>query len=374
MTRKLLLALGALLLALAAVELLVRLVRPQAAGSGGVAALLRGEFTRPGDHPNRSAEFSVTVHVNREGFVDREWGPKRPGVPRVVLLGDSFVAAAQVPLEQGLGRALEREVERAHGAQVEVLSMGVPGAGTATALGLLETRALPREPDLVLLAFLVSNDVLNNHALLEPKSDKPFFRLEAGELLATDAQGSLDSAWSRGPLWAHSHAWRWVARGVLRRRIATQKLELGAGMPIDLRVHDPAGGPTWDEAWQITDALVGTISDRCREQGVSFATLLLPSAVEATRDGREAAIAAWPALAGWDLTLAFQRAASLAGEHGPVLDLRPVLERVQDGTPLYYAQDGHWTPRGHQAAAAGAAQLVAGLLPAVEATETQPPE
>jgi hypothetical protein len=359
---RLLLTLVATLLAFAAVELGVRLIRPQADASIETPKLLRGGFREPGVHPNRSGEFSVQVHVNRERFVDHEWGAPSSTVPRVLVIGDSFVEAAQVELEQGFGRVLQAALTRERGAPVEVLSLGVPGAGTTTALGLLEQYAPDLQPDLVVLGLLVSNDVLNNHPLLEPKRDKPFFRLEDGHLIPTTAERTLDQAWRRSVLWPHSHAWRLLARTVVSRRMAHESLEAGEGMPIDLRVHDPAGGVVWDEAWALTDALVGAMAQRCAARDVSFATVVFPSQVEATTGGRQAATRAWPALAAWDLGLAPQRAAALAAQHGPALDLTPVLSAADGEPPLYYPVDGHWTPRGHRLAAEGSAAFLARLL------------
>ncbi len=356
----LLLTMAGLLLALAFVELGVRLIRPQPAGTASASSLLRGRFHQPGTHPNVSDEFSVQVHVNQHGFVDREWAPPSPGVPRVVILGDSFVEAAQVELEQGFGRVLEATMGRQ--APVQVLSMGVPGAGTATALALLEQQALALDPQLVVLGFLVSNDVLNNHPLLEPKDDKPFYRLDDEHLVPTDAQQARASAWQVPLLWSSSHTWRLLARAVVSRQLSQQRIEQGEGMPIDLRVHDPAGGPLWEEAWQLSDALVGAMAARCEARGVAFATLIFPSQVEATDRGRQAAVAAWPELASWDLDRATARAVNMAGRHGPVLDLTPALRAVQHQAPLYYAQDGHWTPAGHRVAAEAAAPFLAPLL------------
>ena len=205
----------ALLLAAACVEIGVRWLRPQPLGAAGGSSLLRGQFTQPGVHANRTAEFSVQVHVNSARFVDREWESPRPGVPRVVVIGDSFVEAAQVELEQGFGRVLEGALGEVTGAPVEVLSMGVPGAGTATALGVLEAHALPRQPQLVVLGMLVSNDVLNNHPALEPKRDKPFYRVESGRLVPTDAVDVEVSPWRVPLLWQASHAWRLLGRTVV---------------------------------------------------------------------------------------------------------------------------------------------------------------
>ncbi len=183
---------AASLLTLATLELGVRWLAPEPLESP--VATRRGAFLTPGDHPLHTDEFDVQVHVNSDGFVDREWGPRVPGRARVIVVGDSFVQAAQVALPQGFGRMLDADL----GPDVEVLSMGVPGAGTATALRLIDEQALPRDPDLVVLGFLVANDVLNNDPLLDGKPDKPYYRLQDGELLPwslADAQVPVIPGW-----------------------------------------------------------------------------------------------------------------------------------------------------------------------------------
>jgi hypothetical protein len=170
-------------------------------------------------------------------------------------------------------------------------------------------------------------------------------------------------------LWQASHAWRLLGRTVVGRAQAVERLRRGGGLPIDLRVHDPEAGPEWSEAWVVTDALVGRLATRCREADVAFATLIFPSQIEATAAGRAAAEAAWPVLAGWDLTLAMDRATGLAGRHGPALDLTPALSGAQDQGPLYYPEDGHWTSRGHMVAAQAAAPFLAELLYPVPSSE-----
>ncbi|MCB9760889.1 MAG: SGNH/GDSL hydrolase family protein [Alphaproteobacteria bacterium] len=346
-----------------AVEVTVRVVAPQTPLSVEPPPLLRGQLTTPGDHPVRSAEYDVVVHVNQRGFVDREWPPPRDDDHRVVVIGDSFVQAAQVPLAQGFGRQLEAAIEAISPADVDVLSMGVPGAGTATALGVLETYALPEQPDLVLLGFLVSNDVLNNHPLLEGKDDKPFYALKDGALVPVDAPSAVAPSWAAS---TPSHAARWVARTLATRRAAARKLALGGGLPIDLRVHDPGPDPTWAEAWAVTDALIAEMARRCAEAGVDFAVLLFPDAIQATEAGRARARRDWPQTAGWDFDAAQAHAARVAEAHAPVLDLQPGISAAQGEGPLYFEQDGHWTARGHAAAARTAAPFVAAQLGVLE--------
>lgn len=340
------LALLGLVGGLLGVEGAVRLVDPAAPAS---VALLRGELTTPGEHRVRTAEYDVVVPVNAEGFVDRPWG--EPRRPLVVVIGDSFVQAAQVRLEEGYGRQLERAL-----GEGEVRSLGVPGAGTATALGLLDRHALRWKPDLVVLGFLVANDVLNNHPLLEGKEDKPFYRLgPGGRLEPVDARG-----WDPpgGPLWRWSAAWRWVAGEWATRRAAARKLELGRGLPGELRVHDPHADPVWEEAWAVTGALLAEMAARCRAAGTSLAVVLFPDGVQATEAGRARAVARWPEAAGWDFSRAQARARATAAAVAPTLDLLPALRAADGPEPLYFAEDGHWTARGHRVAAEATAGFV----------------
>lgn len=340
-------------LALALIEVGVRVFAPQADTGDG---LLRGPLTTPGDHHVTTREYDATVHVNAHGFADPEW-PAAGAGRQVVVIGDSFVQAAQVDTGEGFGPRLEAEL-RATGLDVDVLAMGVPGAGTATALGVLREYALPRKPDLVVLGFLVANDVLNNHPLLEGKTDKPFYTLDDhGALVPTDAGDRLGP----GALWRLSAAWRWATRAWTTRAVAERKLALGQGVPLDLRVHDPAcvtgGGlepscPTWDEAWRVTDALIAEMARACGD--VPFLVVLFPDRVQVERT------VAWPEARAWDFDAAQARAAAIAGKHAPVVDLLPGMRAA--GRELYLIDDGHWTARGHAEAARIAAPFVAERL------------
>jgi len=364
--RRALLSAVALGLALAGAEGGTRLLRPQTPALPETG-LLRGAFTTPGAHPVRSEVFTGTVQVNAQGFVDGPWGPRQagtsqPGAARVVVIGDSFVQAAQVPLTAGFGRVLARELSE-DGAPVEVLSLGVPGAGTGTALLLARAWLAELQPDLVLYAMTTSNDVLNNHPELDPKPDKPFFARRGAALVQIDPQDAAVPLWARGALWRHSHLLRWIGRTFWTRAEVAARLERGGGLPIELRVHDPSPSPDWEEAWALTGALIGALAEESADHGADFATLLFPDAVEATAAGRAEATARWPALAAWDTRAAARRAAALAEAHGPVLDLQPAIAAAEpEGSPLYLDKDGHWTEAGHRVAAEASAPFVQALL------------
>ncbi|MCK6506355.1 SGNH/GDSL hydrolase family protein [Myxococcota bacterium] len=360
---RLLLLAGGLVMGLLLAEAGVRLLAPEAPAAR-VVGLNRGMFTTPGDHRVRSGEVDTVVHVNAAGFVDAEWGPRRPGVPRVVIVGDSFVQAAQVSLDQGYGRVLARLLTEAAGHEVEVLSLGVPGAGTTTALLLARQEVPALDPDLLVYGFTTSNDVLNNDPALDPKPDKPFFVLRGGALVPLDPKDARVPPWAQGRLWSHSHLVRAVGRQAARRAAVADNLARGEGLPAELRVHDPAGGEAWERAWSLTDALVEALADQAASLHAGFATVLVPDQVECTRSGRAAAAARWPTLATWDTTAAMRRARALASAHGPVVDLCPALAAAEEpDDPLYLAEDGHWTARGHAIAARASVASLLPLLP-----------
>jgi len=338
-------------LALAGVEGAVRTLAPQA-DAPLAGSLLRGPLTRPGDHRVRTEAGEATVHVNAHGFVDHEWPSPdaAKGAPRVAVLGDSFVQGAQVALDDGYGRRLQSALRAGGSPTAEVLSLGVPGAGTATALEVYRAHVRALRPDVVVLGFLVANDVLNNHPLLEAKDDKPFYaRAPDGALVRTGAARTL----ARGPLWEASHAWRWITRERVAAEVARRKVALGRGVPVDLRVHDPTPDPVWEEAWAVTDALVGALAREAHADGARFVTVLFPDGVTANARDRDAAVGRWPAAAAWDPARAQARAATMAARHGPVIDLLPAL---RDRPSLYLPKDGHWTADGHAAAAVATAE------------------
>lgn len=68
---------------------------------------------------------------------------------------------------------------------------------------------------------------------------------------------------------------------------------------------------------------------------------------------------------GWDLDGPNKRLAALAAREGiRYLDLTPgLLRAAASGPRLYFAEDGHWTPRGHQLVAREIARELGQLAP-----------
>ena len=50
-------------------------------------------------------------YINSLGLRDREYGPKKEGVFRILLLGDSFSVSHGLPIEESLSRQMEKTLQ-----------------------------------------------------------------------------------------------------------------------------------------------------------------------------------------------------------------------------------------------------------------------
>lgn len=85
---------------------------------------------------------------------------KRPGVVRILALGDSHTAGYEVAQDETFAAVLER-LFRDDGVEAEVVNAGISGFGTAEELVYLENEGLKFDPDVVVLAFY-ANDFEDN--------------------------------------------------------------------------------------------------------------------------------------------------------------------------------------------------------------------
>ena len=117
--------------------------------------------------PNKEGYYTVEgnpiyVKINSKGLRDREYNyEKRQGTFRILVLGDSFTEAFQVPLEESFPKLLEDRLNKT-GGHFEVINAGFGGVGTDYELLFFEREGRKYRPDLVLLAFF-ANDVYDSY-------------------------------------------------------------------------------------------------------------------------------------------------------------------------------------------------------------------
>lgn len=344
-------------------------------------------------------DFAVAQQANSLGFLDRE-PPKSwdPTSFRILILGDSFVEALQVPIEQKLQVQLQSLLERRYpDRRFEILALGHSSAGTAAELAYYETYGRDFDPDLVILVF-VHNDFSDNSPLLAgigqgwhpDHAPWPLFVEDAstgafGRLVPDphykehpiaiedppDPDFGLREAtkWSHLGQWAMENLWqrfRWSARK--QRELETRRI---ASLRTDDRFRDRLEGwrypadldryemffakdmpPAFDDAVRATDHAFARFADEKRDHGFEMIVAAIPPCSLTPwyrADKRE--------LVDRGLLLRLQE---IASRHGlSVLDLYPEFAQRGDPESAHWRHDSHWNATGHRWAAEAIASSVA---------------
>jgi hypothetical protein len=205
----------------------------------------------------RAATGYAPVNTNRRamrpknaaGYRDLERTTlRRPGVGRVLSLGDSFAWGAGVEFDDAYPQRLERGLTRRRGAPWEVVNLALPGMNTVDHLAQLEPEGLSYAPDLVLLGYVLNDS--EDAVAAETRRAEEW----AGEP-AGPRRGPLD----RSALFRLVHTRLW-ATGENRRRVAGYR-----SMYAD-------DAPGWIAARKALRAM-GAL---CRTRGVPFVVVIFP--------------------------------------------------------------------------------------------------
>ena len=319
-------------------------------------------------------EFRVPVKINSLGLRDIERTEEKPaGAKRVLLIGDSHVEALQVPLEEAIGRQLEALL-REQDQNIEVVSAGVSGYGTAGELLFFRQRGWKLDPDLVLLAFYPGNDVKNNSPVLE-KALVPEYGTDGGIVRVAGAKPFK----GRRSLLSRSHAYTYLRKLILTRqpavaaalakvglmkKAALRKAPESEGVPLDYWVYAEPAPPEWQEAWRYTERNLDDLRSAVEARGARFAVMIVTTRDHVYRESWKQLRETYPRLARgtWNLDGPDQRVLAWCRSRDvPCLHLFPVFEEAKQrgAERLHYVYDGHWTGPGHALAARSAADFIA---------------
>ena len=327
-------------------------------------------------------EFQTYVRINSKGLRDREYPyEKPPGTYRILVLGDSFADALEVPLEDSFQEVLEARLNERLDRPVEVINGGVWGYGNDQELLFYRLEGRKYRPDLVLLAFQPNSDVLENHRGMETRymgrEYKPFFVLgEDGELelvnfpFRVEPEPPPRNLLERVKrfLAANSRAYPVVGRYVKARLrgIAGWLQRVGVmdpvpgetvagGIPMGMYLYAEDYPPEWEEAWAVTKAIIAQLRREVEADGAQLAVVVLPDRHLVEGDYLAWALRTYPAMRDreWDLDKPNRIMRAFLEEQGiPYLEMVDEFrQRAEEtGRPLYYPRDGHWNVEGHHLA------------------------
>ncbi len=132
----------------------------------------------------KATTFGKTLTINSRGFRGRECTLQKPaGTRRILVLGDSYAWGYGVDDGEIFTEVLQRQFNRVQpdnhdgSSTWEVLNTGVSGWGTDQQYLFLKTEGFAYTPDVVVLAFFLFNDPVDNVSTVRYGLKKPIFRI-----------------------------------------------------------------------------------------------------------------------------------------------------------------------------------------------------
>jgi len=341
-------AIVALLLA----EGLVRLIAPQQ------LVLIRPDLWQPADslgwvhRPNvatqiNTGERTVWIYTDRDGLRVRQDG-RHDAETRVLLLGDSFMEALQIPGEGTFASLLERELAQQLGRPVVVRNSGVGGWDPNQYLIRGRQMLATEKYALVVVSVFVGNDAVPQRIPYFPPRapvERSHFRFphsaSRGELVSALALPLNDALEVRSHLFT-----------LLKKQLSTLRMRLGLTveyLPVEYRKSE-AGA----ERWRVTADIAADIASAAQQHGARTIFMLVPERFQVYDDVfREYVRGFGIDESTVDVSQPSRRLYAAFGARGlDVIDvLDPFRAMATSGPRLFGTVDAHLSPAGHRALA-----------------------
>lgn len=312
-------------------------------------------------------EFDVAVEISSQGYRDREFGPKRPGVKRIISLGDSFAFGFGVRAEDTYAKVLERRLNGGSDGdrKFEVLNAGASGRGILEMIEVLKRAGTWFAPDVVIASFFYVND-------LQDIESFPQHVVRGGVVLTPYFGKRVDeSPWLQF-CFGYSNL-------ALLIEIAKFNMATGAGLgtvpqpgqgsgdmrPVLLRA-DPTNADEvkWfehqQELWPLFEPNLVKLEAETNRLGAKLVLITIPQEFQ-TRDEAWAEMTATRTRSStdYDRFLIGKKVSAIAERAGVTfLDLVPGFRATKPDTPRFFPINKHFNEAGH----AFTAELIADFL------------
>jgi hypothetical protein len=331
---------------------------------------------------SQDADGRFVFALNSEGLrgaeIPREPVSSSAPSTRVALVGDSFLVARALREERAVTSLVAAGLAE-RGAPADVYNFSVTDYGTGQQLLLLRELAQRLRPDAVVLFLYPANDLVNDSLGLAGRTTvsagdyvRPYVSVgEDGDLALRYAHPLLAQLRRASRLFGVLET-RLLSLG-RRRNVSwlqpwsppadvVQSLRAGGAPREDLEVfRRHAARDPWEQAWRQSFALLRAFRDACRGLGARLLVVVVPSAHQVERGAKVLSLDAATRLVtgrpldrllDWNLPES-RLAPFLAGERIDAHLLLGPLRRATRGGASVYGRDEHWTPSGHEVAAAG---------------------
>lgn len=307
------------------------------------------QFDYYGYDPNSKTSYVNRFVWNSKGYFDHDYDFRRPeGAHRVMVIGDSYVEAVQVPLARTFHKIVETELNGGAvgpglNPRTEVIALGSSGTGQVENLRVLQEKAILYEPDMVVMT-LCSNDFCDDDPDLKQQ-----LVLAAGGITPRTRR-----------LVSHGY----FALGFALKRIEDIRRNRIAVSP-ELLQWSRTDIPRIEAAWSRTLKCIQASRDFCYARGIEFVLVYLGSDIEVKYAlDPKATLAGLKAMGGphaeieWDLGKSVRRISSFAEKQDIVFIslLEPLIAAQKEAGESVFGD--HYTMFGHQVVASVLSRVV----------------
>ena len=290
---------------------------------------------------------------------------------RILVLGDSYVEAADVSMEHTFVSNLEAQLRKA-GCRSELINSGVGGYGTDQELLFLRYEGWKYSPDLVLLMFTIDNDVHDNMVKNYCRQTEQGIICQAPDRIGNWRRGVVAT---KAFLQAHWHTYSFLQEKTARIRQVrlilqwlglsefkdANEMQQQVPMPLNLFLREAPTEVT--RGWDLTKAIVREVHEEVIGRGVEFAVALIPSNLQLDQDTfRQATQEFKLPLSTLDRTKPNDIMVEFGQNQGIfTIDLlESFLTAQRNGERVV---DGHWNVLGHQLVAEQMFEVLGSALP-----------
>ena len=282
----------------------------------------------------RAGEFDVAFRTNRDGLRDDEIAP-RSGA-RVLLLGDSFASGYGVERGELFADLLEQSLD------VDVVNAAVGGFEIVHQVHYYAARGRKLQPDLVLYALYLGNDLSRNREWKEGPRGDGLVALRREFPLRTTGELKLVA----------------LLKQLRYQKLLDAESERGEWEPFPDYVQMCERVPSSEtaEQWAEVEDLLERLRDRVHESGAKLLVATFSYSTALDPEARARYLARHPEFGETrDFSVPRVRTAEILARLGiDLVELDPVIERHyrEGGSSLYFSRDGHWNAAGHREVAA----------------------
>jgi hypothetical protein len=224
--------------------------------------------------PNHKYSKGI-IKTNKYGFRNDPaiTEKKKPGVFRIILLGDSIVFGVRLQPDKTIGAVLRKrfsEIDIPGVTEFEVINLGMPGHNINQYAAVLDKYGMRYSPDLIIAGITISNDLEgrqarylgNGHLYLEPTAS----------FEGVNSNHKLPPRIIRA-----SYIWRYLyfRRLEPKRQELKRQLTLAAGKVPPRLLYASMNGE--DEVWENVDKGFARIDAAAKKTGAKLIYTLFPA-------------------------------------------------------------------------------------------------